>query len=108
MRPKRYIVWSTKELNLDDPFQGNWYIRQVLTHGRAEDVAALDWDELEESLPQLDLPEEIAALRSTSMFASKGIITPLQGETIRSFKELPDAEWFYLAGTALSSIPRGG
>ncbi len=62
MRPKRYIVWSTKELNLDDPFQRNWYIRQVLTRGRAEDVAALDWDELEGLLPQLDLPEEIANL----------------------------------------------
>lgn len=62
MRPKRYIVWSREELDLSDPFQRNWYIKQVLTHGRAEDVAALDWDELKGLLPQLDLPEEIATL----------------------------------------------
>lgn len=43
MRPKRYIVWSTEEVDLDDPFQKTWYIKQVLTHGRTEDIAALDW-----------------------------------------------------------------
>ncbi|MDI6874491.1 hypothetical protein [Candidatus Solincola sp.] len=42
------------------------------------------------------------------MLESKGAITPLQREIILSFRELPDAEWFYLAGTALSSISRGG
>jgi hypothetical protein len=62
LRPKRYIVWSKEELDLSDPFQRDWYIRQVLTHGRAEDVASLDWDELRGLLPRLDLPEEIAAL----------------------------------------------
>lgn len=62
MRPKRYIVWSTDEVDLNDPFQKMWYIKQVLTHGRAEDIAALDWDELEPLLPDLDLPQEIAAL----------------------------------------------
>jgi hypothetical protein len=46
--------------------------------------------------------------RSISMLESKGAITPLQREIILSFRELPDAEWFYLAGTALSSISRGG
>lgn len=62
MRPKRYIVWSTEEVDLDDPFQRKWYLRQVLTHGRAEDIAALDWDEVKKLLPELDLPREIAAL----------------------------------------------
>lgn len=62
MRPKRYIVWSTEEVDLRDPFQKKWYIKQVLTHGRSEDIAALDWDELERVLPSIDLPKEIAAL----------------------------------------------
>ena len=35
----RYIVWSTDRLDLADPFQRKWYIRQVIEHGKAEDVA---------------------------------------------------------------------
>ncbi len=62
MRPKRYIVWSTDEVDLGDPFQRTWYLKQVLTHGRAEDIAALDWDEVERLLPKFDLPMDIAAL----------------------------------------------
>lgn len=62
MRPKRYIVWSTNDIDLTDPFQRTWYLKQVLTHGRAEDIAALDWDELERLIPRLDLPREISAL----------------------------------------------
>jgi len=62
MRPKRYIVWSIDEVDLTDPFQRTWYLKQVLTHGRSEDIAALDWDEVEQQMPQLDLPREIASL----------------------------------------------
>ncbi len=62
MQPKRYIVWSTDEVDLNDPFQKNWFIRQVLTHGRAEDIAALDWEEIRTLMPELELPREIAAL----------------------------------------------
>lgn len=62
MQPKRYIVWSTDEVDLNDPFQRNWFIRQVLTHGRAEDIAALDWEEVRTLMPELELPREIAAL----------------------------------------------
>jgi hypothetical protein len=62
MRPKRYIVWSTDEVDLADPFQKIWYIKQVLTHGRSEDIAALDWDEIKALMPDLDLPGEITAL----------------------------------------------
>lgn len=62
MRPKRYIVWSTDEVDLQDPFQRKWYLKQVLSHGRAEDIAALDWDEIETLLPQLDLPRDIVDL----------------------------------------------
>jgi hypothetical protein len=62
MRPKKYIVWSTDEVDQNDPFQKMWFVKQVLTHGRAEDIAALDWDEVKALMPELDLPEEIAAL----------------------------------------------
>ena len=62
MRPKRYIVWSTDEVDLNDPFQKIWFIKQVLTHGRAEDIAALDWDEVRTLMPELGLPGEIATL----------------------------------------------
>jgi len=62
MKTKRYIVWSKRELDLDDPWQRRWFIRQVLLHGRAEDLAELDWDEVRRLLPQLDLPPEIRGL----------------------------------------------
>ncbi|HOJ39910.1 MAG TPA: hypothetical protein PKX93_07520 [bacterium] len=62
MIPKRYLVWSKREIDLREPFQRKWYIKQVLTHGRAEDVASLDWDEIKRLLPELDLPAEVRAL----------------------------------------------
>lgn len=71
MRPKRYIVWSTDEVDLNDPFQKMWYTKQVLTHGRAEDVAALDWDEVRALMPELELPREIAALWGDYFDAAK-------------------------------------
>jgi len=62
MQPKRYIVWSKNDVDLDDPFQKKWYIRQVLTNGRAEDVASINWDEIKQYLPELNLPKYIYRL----------------------------------------------
>ncbi len=63
IKPKRYIVWSTdKEIDLDDPFQRKWYIKQVLTYGRAEDIATIDWNEIKELLPELELPKDVKSL----------------------------------------------
>lgn len=59
MKPKRYIVWSKSEIDLNDPFQKKWYYRQVLMNGRAEDVAAIDWKEIKKYLPELNLPGHI-------------------------------------------------
>ncbi|NIM17473.1 MAG: hypothetical protein GTO45_36130 [Candidatus Aminicenantes bacterium] len=59
MHPKRSIVWSKNEIDLQDPFQRKWYYRQVLMNGRAEDVAAIDWEEIKKYLPELNLPAEI-------------------------------------------------
>jgi hypothetical protein len=58
----RNIVWSTDHLNMGDPFQRRWYLRQVLMHGRAEDVQALDRDEIARELDELNLPPEIYTL----------------------------------------------
>jgi len=62
MRPKRYIVWSKKEIDLEDRWQRKWYIRQVITHGRAEDVSLLDWEEIKQLIGELNLPVEIKRL----------------------------------------------
>jgi len=63
IKPKRHIVWSTdKEIDLENPFLKKWYIKQVLTHGRAEDIAELDWEEIKTLLPELELPSNIKKL----------------------------------------------
>ncbi len=60
--PRRHIVWSTDSLDLADPFQRKWHIRQVLLHGRAEDIRRLDLDEVAQLLDELDLPPEVQTL----------------------------------------------
>ena len=60
----RYIVWSTDRLDLADPFQRKWYIRQVIEHGKAEDVAILDLAEVARLLDDLNLPPHLHSLWS--------------------------------------------
>ena len=60
--PPRHIVWSTDRLDLADPFQRKWFIRQVIEHGRAEDVASLDLDEVASLLDELNLPPHLHSL----------------------------------------------
>jgi hypothetical protein len=63
VKPKKYIVWSVdRPLDLSNPWIKKWFIKQVLTKGRAEDVAQLDWEEVKRLLPELDLPENIKSL----------------------------------------------
>ncbi|MFH1563336.1 MAG: hypothetical protein ABIF11_07985 [Nitrospirota bacterium] len=63
MKPKRYIVWSTnKDIDLNDPYQRKWYIGEVLSHGRAEDISELDWEEVRRLLSELNLPKRIRRL----------------------------------------------
>jgi len=57
-----YIVWSTDQVDPSDPFQRRWLLRQVLTHGLAPDIRALDFDEIERELDDLHLPPEIDSL----------------------------------------------
>jgi hypothetical protein len=60
--PPRHIVWSTDRLDLSDPFQRRWYLRQVLLHGRAQDLRTLDLKELDRELDELNLPDEFYTL----------------------------------------------
>ncbi len=58
----RHIVWSTDDLDLRDPFQKRWLLRQTLMHGTAQDVRALDFGEIKIHLADLDLPKDIDSL----------------------------------------------
>lgn len=60
--PPRHIVWSTDHVDLADPFQRKWYIRQVIEHGRAEDIATLDLAEVDALLGELHLPRHLRDL----------------------------------------------
>jgi len=62
LHPPTYIVWSTDHVDLSDPFQRHWYIQQVLTHGRAEDIRTLNLDEIAAVLDDLILPEDVRSL----------------------------------------------
>ena len=62
LNPPKYIVWSTDQINLSDPFQRRWYIQQVLTHGRAEDIRTLNLDEIAAILDEIILPEDVRSL----------------------------------------------
>lgn len=60
--PPPHVVWSTDSLDLSDPYQRKWYIAQVLSHGRAEDVRSLDVNEVAQVLDELPLPEDVRSL----------------------------------------------
>jgi hypothetical protein len=60
--PPRYIVWSTDQIDLSDPFQHRWYIQQVLTHGRAEDIRSLTIDQVAEWFDLFTLPNNVGSL----------------------------------------------
>ena len=62
LRPPAYIVWSTDQVDLSDPFQRRWYIQQVLTHGRIEDIRTLNLDEVATALDEIILPEDVRSL----------------------------------------------
>lgn len=62
IHPPRHLVWSTDTIDLRDPFQKRWFLRQILMYGRAQDIRALELAEIEKELDNLDLPEEIKRL----------------------------------------------
>jgi hypothetical protein len=62
LRPPTYIVWSTDQVDLSDPFQRRWYIKQVLVHGRLEDIRTLNLDEVTAALDEMILPDDVRSL----------------------------------------------
>ncbi|HWP24202.1 MAG TPA: hypothetical protein VNM15_08525 [Candidatus Binatia bacterium] len=67
MKVPRHIVWSFNKagtLDLSDPENKRWWIKQVLMHGRMEDIRSLDLNEVEKVLPNLYLPRPIKKLWS--------------------------------------------
>jgi hypothetical protein len=60
--PPPHIAWSTDRVDLADPFQRQWYLRQVLIYGRSEDIRTLDLDELAACLDDLHLPPHLHRL----------------------------------------------
>lgn len=62
VHPPRHLVWSTDKVNLNDPFQKRWLLRQTLMYGRAEDIRALELADIKKELDCLDLPKEIEGL----------------------------------------------
>ena len=63
MSPKRYITWSSnKEIDLNDKKQRKIYIEEVLAHGKDEDISTLDWDEVRQLLPGLNIPQRVRSL----------------------------------------------
>lgn len=53
MTGKGYIVWyaDLDKLDLTDPWLKKWWIQQVLTHGRIEDISQLDFNEIKKTCP---------------------------------------------------------
>jgi hypothetical protein len=65
IKPPRHLVWSTDEVDLDNPFQRRWFLTQVLTHGLAEDIRQLDLEEAAREIDNLHLPKEVESLWRT-------------------------------------------
>ncbi len=72
VHPPRHIVWSTDEVDVADPFQRNWLLQQILTHGTAEDIRCLDLDEVAEQIDHLQLPADIERLWRTFLNVRNG------------------------------------
>ena len=62
VHPPRHLVWSTDQIDLHDPFQKRWLLRQTLIHGTAQDIRALKLADIQINLDSLDLPKEIESL----------------------------------------------
>lgn len=65
IHPARHSVWTTDAVDLSNPFQRRWYIRQVLMYGRSEDIRTMDLREVAEMLDDLNLPPDLHRLWKT-------------------------------------------
>ena len=72
VHPPRHIVWSTDEVDVADPFQRRWLLKQVLTHGTAADIRHLDLEEVAQQIDHLKLPADIERLWRTFLKSRHG------------------------------------
>jgi len=72
VHPPRHVVWSTDAVDVADPFQRNWLLKQILTHGTAEDIRRLDLDEVAQQIDHLQLPADIERLWRAFLNARNG------------------------------------
>ena len=59
-------------MDVADPFQRNWLLKQILTHGTAEDIRRLDLNEVAEQIDHLQLPADIERLWHAFLKARNG------------------------------------
>lgn len=71
LEQKSHIAWSKDRIDLDEPFQRKWYIKQALVYGRSEDIRELDREEIRRLLPELGLPDRIRNLWENYFNAGK-------------------------------------
>jgi hypothetical protein len=79
MKIPRHIVWSidkAENIDLSDPENRRWWIKQVLMNGRMEHIRGLELDEVEKIPPGLYLPRPIKILWS-DYFAKRRSSNPL-------------------------------
>jgi|SoiMetStandDraft_5_1073268.scaffolds.fasta_scaffold122085_2 hypothetical protein len=79
MKIPKHIVWSfdrVESLDLNQPENRQWWIKQVLMNGRMEDIRSLDFEEVEKLLPDLYLPRPIKKLWS-DYFAKRRASHPI-------------------------------
>jgi len=64
MKTNTHIVWyaDLDKLDLRDPWLKKWWIQQVLTHGRLEDIRRLDFNVVKKILSSLRLDKKIKSL----------------------------------------------
>ena len=70
--PPRHLVWSKDEIDIADPFQRRWLLKQTLIHGTADDIRRLDLDEVSQQIDQLNLPADIERLWRTYLKTRHG------------------------------------
>ncbi len=69
----KHIYWSTEgtvSVDLSDPVQKRWWIKEVLMNGTMEDIRQLNWNDIRDALPHIYLPRPVRALW-TDYFASR-------------------------------------
>jgi hypothetical protein len=103
---------AADRLDLANPFQRKWYIRQDIEHGKAEDVAKLEVDEVARLLEELNLPH-LRAQASQAHIAQGALREVTCGERSGDAGEAwpthrcPCAKKTYSSLLEMGLVPRG-